>query len=445
MTLRRWLLLSCASALVLWCAIPLLFAADSLIPLRFAPDPLSVALYATALIILTLSTRDDALTLFGALWLIWPVVGTYFTIGHYLRRTLWAPLLLSAPDQIFLTNVIALFLGIFAYTSLAGVVRPATQRKPIGMISAAPLLAYPILYASSLAATGGIILSGASVVDSMYSVDRGMIYAFRVVLPLAVAYLFLTLPTLRGTARTLAILFIPAILFISILDGKRDMALIGVLSMLFIAVIDRRVTFRQLISYLLLGLISYAVIGTLRDARSFDLFSPATYMTLAGIEYRDFSHSINYWSPEYIKVLGYDFFRSALAALTNSNILEAFGLSKADMITADSARTWQRAFQSEFGIRIGLIGELHYAFEGRAEPAMFVVGAIATAVRRVISSTSSDLSRIFIVVAFSAMATSLISQSSAVLGYGLTLLYVYLALRLWHYVAVSGPARRSAA
>lgn len=433
MTLARWLSLGTLLAFTLWCLLPILFRDDYIVA-RFAPSPVALALFAFGAV-LALGIRDLPLRFFACLWLVWPVAGTYFSLAHFYQRKLWAPLDLVEPNVIFLGNVIVLIAAIRGCSALLSPQRqtgPIAGTPPLHML---PLLVFPLFYGISLIATGPTLLSLTSIVADMYSTDRGPLYPFRIALVPAFAYLALYVQHCPARLRPYVIGYIGLTFLLSVLDGKRDMALLGILVFIY-TFIARRPDLQpsRFLFWPLIAIVLYGLVGHLRDGRGVDLLGWTSLATVAGIEYRDFAHSINYWSLDYIDSLGYDFFGSSLAMLANSTLLDLFNIDKQALVLMDSARTWQRAFGVDVGIRIGLVGELYYALNGRAEPAMVVLGLLVCALRRRLSTARSEHGFIYLATAMAVLTLSLFSQASAMFGYALTLAYIAIALWVWQFL-----------
>lgn len=432
MSVNRLISFGLFMAFSLFAAIPVLFFSDPYVVEHFAPSPANL----TTFLLATLVVHFVKMPLgraFCALWLIWPVVGSFFSIGHYYLHYLQMPLYMQGANQIYLEISTALVIG-FAVISRVFPVPLVSPRKTLHpTIHWLPLLVFPVIYAGTVLSTGPVILSGENITGSIYAGGRGPFYAIRIALVLFFAAVPPVYNFLPKTRRPAFLAYVALAFFVAILDGKRDMAIMGVLVIMFSFVLQTggRKSGRLVVAGF--GMIAlYGVISQMRNGVEDIAFSgwigPAT---IVGVEYRDFTHSINYWPPEYMRTLNFDFVRSNLSMLMNSRVLEALSIDKTALVFMDSARSWQRAYQSEFGIRIGLIGELHYAFGGYAKAAAFAFGAAAALVFRRLYSASGEMARIFLLTISAALTLTIFSQASAFFGYLLTLVYIAAGIWLW--------------
>jgi hypothetical protein len=432
MTFNRWIDLGLIFALVLWASLHLFFAEAPYVVDHFAPKMSALGLYLVACA-LVMTLRDPVLRLFGFVWTVWPVVGSYFSVGHFYLRFLWAPLDLAEPNQIFLLGTIAVLAGLHVYLLFHPLAPSRSERIVWTPFEMLPLLVFPLAYAVILLASGSTLLSGGSIVDQMYEVNRGPLYGLRIALVMTLLWLALHFQRSGSSRRWLIVAAMAGIFFVSVLDGKRDMALLGVLGIMSMALINMRHSRRtlRLIMMMVLFLGVYGVIGSLRAERGVEFSSWIQLATIAGIEYRDFAHSINYWSPEYMSTFGYDYLRSAFGSLLSGDLLAAFNFNKSDLVATDSARTWQRAFQSEFGIRTGLPSELYFAFPATWPVFLGLFGAFVGVVRNAMNRSQSEMSYIVATTAFAALTLSVFSQSTAAFGYVMTIGYLIAMQLIW--------------
>lgn len=430
-----------------WAAVPLIFREHTYIIENFSPG-LGVLCLSFLNLLAVHFTRSNVLKLMQIAWLTWPVVGTYFSIGHFFERKLWAPLNLYEANYIFLAFSTTFIWSCFVASRVIYIPKNPLLLDTPKLVENIPIILFPIFYLI-VVLSGPNIISGSSIVSLMYVADRGPIYALRALMILFVLFCAFRAMSSTKEIRALWIALLLFGLITTVLDGKRDIAIISVLaSGLFIVTRVKRL---PIISLALgfVGLVAlYAIVDIIRAGRDEALDNWTTFATIAGVEYRDFVHSINYWSRDYIETFGYKFWLSNLGSVLNRNILEVFGFDKDVLIAMDSARSWQRAFESEFGIRVGIVAELYYAM---GYPAIFVVGFFGFAVvflLRVAQRSSGFLKISFCLIVCALLVTSIFSQSSMTLGYLVTLTYGVSGLVIWRIVVRSlaskaGPVART--
>lgn len=430
LTLRSLLLTALVISLALWAGFPLFFD-DEYVISHFSPDGLALALYVFGIVCLS-TVRSNLMIFHGFVWLIWVVVGAYFCVGHFFQGKLWAPIYLNEANHIFLVFVILMIIGMKLWEVIEQQRQPAPQLKAFTPLEALPLLLFPMLYAISLLMTGFTIFSGGVITDDMYSVDRGPLYGLRIALVLFFAYSSVLQSRLHGRFRIAFLAFVGLCFIFAVLDGKRDMAILGVLAMVYM-VLYRSGGSSALKSMLviLLTVALYGAIASLRSGLEFENRGWVEIVTIAGIEFRDYAHSVNYWSPAYVQGSGFDYVKSSVAMLLNSAVLQGFGVDKNAWIALDSARTWQRMFQSDFGIRIGLVGELYYATGGWPYPLALIFGLVSGFVFSRVDKVRGELSLMFTVTICAGLTLAVFSQSSAFFGYLLTLVYLWIIIKTW--------------
>ena len=432
MSINRWVDIALLVGGLLWASVYLSFADDVYVVEHFAPPALALVMYSVNALLVVL-LRDAVLKVIGMIWVIWPVAGTYFSVAHFYQRKLWASLDLSQPDLIFTSGTLAMLLGLHLFSTLMTKPREPTERAAWRPLDVLPLLVYPPLYAVVLTLTGGTILSGGSLIDSMYSIERGPIYGMRIALVPTMGFLALFALSARGRAKLLVQFYIFFSLFVSVLDGKRDMALLGFLAILFVMLSSQVLRARggRVVAMLLVVAFSYGALSNLRSQRDVEFDTWTSFASIAGIEYRDFAHTVNYWSPEYMETLNYDFVKSSLGALINGDVLAVFGVDKFDLIQQDSARAWQRASLSQFGIRTGLVSELYFGLPNAWFLLLAGFGASLGALRRWSVQAQGELGQVMAITALSAATLAVFSQTSATLGFVMSLIYITAALIFW--------------
>lgn len=436
LVLSKFLNVVAVMAPVFWALVWIFFNSDPYVLDRFAPkiEVISISFCCSLAIILT---RSLALKIIQNIWLLWPVFGTYFSISKYYDRHLWAPLELHQANIIYIIYAAAF---IFSIAFFSHIIKNDIRFKSPYKIKYSksliamffPILIFPILYLFEVL-KGPNIFSGQSILYEMYQADRGIIYSFRIVIYF---YAMICLVGALHSKKYERWLWLGAYMFglvVSVFDGKRDIAITVILAT-SILLLSRgtKLSIYHLIGGPIVVAAMYQLISNLRNSRVgsaqtdiLDLFG------IVGVEYRDFAHSIIYWSPEFIKSLNYDYVKSSVGAIFNQNVLRVFGVEKNELIAMDSARAWQRAYESDFGIRIGIIGEWHYAFGSWSIIGFILLGCILVFMIRFLEGNQNLLKMMLPLLGVSMIAASILNQSTVSIGYIITSIYVIIILLIW--------------
>lgn len=416
---------------LLWASVWIFFRNDEYILYAFAPNLGVLFLFSIASVSITF-VRSSIIQVFLLIWLIWPVAGTYFSIGHFFQNKLWAPLYFEDANLIFLSNVLIMIFSVVIFQLFFKSENSPKFPNLYNSLQMLPLFLFPIFYAISLIATGPTILTSNSVVDSIYAVNRGPLYPFRLTIVLSLSYFGLRLFSDNTNYKIFWLFAIFFTIFASVLDGKRDMAVLGILSIIFIQIAyfpERSASKLFLVS--LGAVLGYGLIANLRAGNELELTTWLSFATIIGVEYRDYVHSIFYWSPEWIETLGYDFWRSSVAMLVNGKILEVFGVDKDSWVFMDSARSWQKAFQQDVGIRVGLVAELHFQVGAWSHVLFAFIGGIVVFTERFVIKGKGQTRVMAALLCLATLQLAVFSQASAMFGYVLTTVYILICLLIW--------------
>lgn len=435
MTIRRMIIVAMVLLLLAGAFGPLVIQ-DGYLVERYLPSPLNIAIFA-ACVLLVFVMKDPLLQIICAGWSCWFLVGNLFIIGSYFRRRLLAPLFVQDANTLFLVAIACFAVGAIVGERVSG--RPALSQRnqlppdrPAGL-SLFALAMFPLAYAAALLIWRiPTITSGENIVDLMYEVDKGPIYAIRSVLALSILAVATRIDGHLARSRKLMLMgVVLAVLVLSILDGKRDVALVSLVAIgahLLLAQ-GARISVRQIASVVIVG-VAYALIADLRSNRTAADEAPILYvLTALGVEYKDFVHSINYLSIEQMQALGYDWVRSSVASVLNRNILQIFGVDKDIWVQMDSARAWMRAYGITLGIRTGIVSELYYAFGLGLFPAMTLSGWLfSRLVRALRRSRQGSYWYIYLLAVYGNFGLAITTQTTALLGSAVTLTYALVTL-----------------
>jgi hypothetical protein len=400
---------------------------------RYLPSASNCALFFCCLLLSTF-VRNSLSRFFCLAWTGWSVIGNLFIFGQSLQGKLLAPLFVQRANDVYLIAVACLILGVLAQQALAGRAVFHEIRKKIAFRSpvvSVALIVFPLAYAISLYSSGApTILSGQNILDQMYVANHGALYGLRVVLPLSIVFIAIKYPQLPTATRVATSIYGAFVLFLCVVDGKRDMALISVLALLVQFIGSKRRISVGVFATIVVGVSAYAIISDIRAGE----FGAGTawalrITTLAGVEYKDYVYSINYFSPEYIRGFGFDFVRSTVASILNRSALAVFGINKDNWLDMDSAQTWMRAYGISFGIRTGLVCELYFAFGWLVYPIMAGVGVGVGMLAKAIRNARTELSYLVLLILYADIFTALVGQATAVVGTATSLAYCFVAFR----------------
>ncbi|KRA42080.1 hypothetical protein [Devosia sp. Root635] len=426
-----WVLLAC----LLLAVVGPQAVSDDFVAARYLPSPLNYTLFFLC-IVLVCFIRDPLSRIVAAGWALWLVVGNLFIFGSHFRRRLAAPLYVQDANTLFLIATACFCGGIVAFEFLR---RPQVEGKPrelskLATPAALALYAFPVVYALSLVVWRvPTILSGENIVDLMYEVDRGPVYALRTVLIMTTIAIVASTKRLARLEHTFFLVaVVVALLLLSILDGKRDLALAAVIGMgaHFLIVRNGNVRFFHIVAVLATA-IAYSIISDVRAARVSGNEPAILYIiTALGVEYKDFVHSINYLSIEKMQSIGYDWWKSSVASLLNRSLLGVFGVDKDAWVQMDSARAWMRAYGITLGIRTGIVSEMYYAFGYFVFAATAILGFLLAFIVRRIRKAKSVLGYVYWLAMFATFSMSIMGQTTSVLGAFVTLTYAVVGVFL---------------
>jgi hypothetical protein len=165
----------------------------------------------------------------------------------------------------------------------------------------------------------------------------------------------------------------------------------------------------------LLAYVSAATIRAGKDLASAfdDIYAP---LATVGTEYRDFVYGFTTFTRTKMLSTGYDWAGSTLAALTPSFLAKPFGMDKNALIMHDSARSLMPLWNVELGIRIGMPGELWFAY-GWVAVAMFVIfGAMVMCVANLAARSQHFVYKAILLTVLAVWTLSMQQQSTVTFG-----------------------------
>lgn len=382
--------------------------------------------------------------LLGYVWLLWYFVGTLNTIASSLvLGSYYSNLDLHEATQIFFWGCVFYFMGLFAYEKLFAnnknaVYSSNTPQSNIHPLLGLLLLAFPFAWLASMYVTLSYIpiLRGVSIVDEMYQVDYGLLYPYGACIVISIlysGYRSMAASSIGGRIAftLLAILFI----LVSMADGKRAFAMAaigGLIGVSFRLLHEKTWTkILPIVSFTMIAM--YAGVQLLRVGDTGAMTSGVyEKMMLVGVEFRDFVYTVNFFEPGEIE--NYSWGVSSSASMTNNLILQVFGLDKSELTGLDSAHAWGALWNTDFGIRTGIVSELWFAYGGIAMPFLFVFGLITGFIIKVLRTLTGERELLFIAGIFGLLFLAIINQSTFTFGILPVFLYLYVAMRIGGYL-----------
>ncbi len=440
---------------------PIVFLVGYLVYRLAAPD------------VVYLPSALNLLTLFAALWLsltirngyargvclfwaLWFVLGSISLFAqNQLNTGLNYKFSPDTPNEFFLSCVLAGIVAIKLLELTLGATvptQPPVLKRGSNPVVWGFLLIFPLLYAGSIVlATGTVpLFSGRNVSAEMYEVDYGPLYAFGILVPVACIMLWMK----SGSAQSFAsrppvkyatIALLAFLLLIAVIDGRRALAVFSLLGMLLYSTAQpgQRGRWVKITLVAVLALGGYVAVAAVRAGGSASDKFASVWETLStvGTEYRDFAYAFARLSPEQVRSAGYDWFGSTVAALTPTPIVTALGFDKGALVQADSARTLMQFFDVELGIRIGLPGELWFAYGWWAVAVFASFGLVVYLTAWLAMRTDHFVYRAILLTLLALCAASVLAQSTVTFGLLLPLVYLSLLVRLIEFVV--RPPRRA--
>lgn len=385
-----------------------------------------VACFASALV------RNELNRFVVAAWLAWYFIGTLNALSSYMVLGPHYRPYLDQPTVIYFGFSTAMFVGMAIAEAIwqKGVlVRPAL-RKEFSPLVLLILAVFCVMWAVILVAYAGYvpILSGVDITESIYETNYGPLYGFGLALVVASAA-FCVRSMLASRSKALAgVVMILHITAISLMDGKRYLAILIVLACCFAVVRIRGGRRARGVLCALLGvaLVVYLAMFVIRqgDAQRYgDGWLSATF--IAGVEFRDFVYTVSRYQPGTIPE--YDWFTSSVASMANSGVLAVAGVDKAEIVSRGSAFAWSRILSSPYGIRTGIVSELWFAYGWLGLLVVSLLGLLTSRISIWAVRATTDRQLVNGCVLLALLTSSIMGQATSVFGSMTVLLYMNIA------------------
>lgn len=297
------------------------------------------------------------------------------------------------------------------------------------------LILFPFLmFMEMMAVTGGLpLLSGSGFVDTMYQVNYGKLYSYKVVMLFSI---ILCVALFKTTGNKFKKTFFLALaifyLIVSLMDGKRVIFLASLIMIFGYSLKMHGADFlkRSLAKYAIILIAVYLGISTLRSGEVFlargSSIDHLFYMF--GVEFRDFAWTVTRYEPGQIP--GYSWTLSSVASLLNSAMLGVFSIDKGSLVQLDSARAWMGLFNIELGIRTGIFSELWFEFGYLGVLLILPLGVLLSKICSDLYALTDFTGISYRLYIYSFIFLSIMGQSTVLFGSLITAAYLYVAFVL---------------
>lgn len=307
------------------------------------------------------------------------------------------------------------------------------------------LTVFPALYALSIVfSTGGIpLLSGRDVSAEMYQIDYGPLHDFGIVVSIVCVMIWEKFNSRNSFASKTPVKFVVLLILIFYLaaaafDGRRALTMFAIAAMMLFYIASPGTVLRWVWLGLLgfFGLTSYVSSATLRAGGQVSDAFANFYEPLAtvGTEYRDFVYGFTRLNQTAVQHSGYDWLGSTLATMTPSFLARAIGIDKNALVLSDSARSLMGYYNVELGVRIGLPGELWFAYGWWGVLVFALFGPITLFTAWFAVRTEHFVRRALLLTLQALWSLSILGQSSVTFGVILTMLYLAIFVALIEFV-----------
>jgi hypothetical protein len=273
----------------------------------------------------------------------------------------------------------------------------------------------------------------------MYEVDYGPLHDFSIFNVVAILMFWMKINDSNSRAsrmpmKLFALLLLGLFLVLAALDGRRAMSIFALTAMLlyYIALPSSIMRWVSVFLIGLAGLFAYVSAAVIRSGQELSAGFDNIYAPLAtvGTEYRDFIYGFSTFTRSKVLSTGYDWAGSTAAVLTPSFLANAFGIDKNALITHDSARSLMPLWNVQLGIRIGLPGELWFAYGWLAVAQYFAFGVMVMLLASWAGRSEHFAYKAILLALLAVFTLSMQGQSTVTFGFVLPLLYLTAAIAL---------------
>jgi hypothetical protein len=341
--------------------------------------------------------------------------------------------------QVYSALLAFFLLGIFIFDKDNYPVKIDITNKPNVIFSTLILLFPLLMFIESYFTLGYIpILSGVSIIDSMYTESYGKLYGYKSIMLFSIILsVYYSTYYKDDKNRALFFKFLTVLyMAISLFDGKR---VIFICSLLCTFIYMNKVhgseyIKKKAIYYIAIIFVIYTGISSLRSGgvSTDDVMTLDTFFYSVGVEFRDFIWTVTYYEPG--EIPGYSWTLSSIGSFVNGSILSMLGVDKNSLVVMDSARSWMHLFDIDLGIRTGLFSELWFEFGGYSVLVSFIFGALISKLNSGIYKASSIKELMFRGFIYSFIFLAVMGQSSLFFGVLITCVYIFIIYNFIDYV-----------
>ncbi len=410
-------------------------------PLLLLPRFYLMVLWAVPLIIL-FNIKNIYCKLIGFIWICWFMIGSINVIASYYYYGDFYLVNVEHAHLVYIAFTTTFFLAIFVFerlthlttrhvvtftTALATQVMPKRDIHP-GF--GAFLIAFPFVWFLSLYYAVGYIpiLQGTNIEKDMYKLDFGPLYGFVAINILSMLLIFDRFQSATSVKRYWYLILFVLVAFFSVSNGKRMTIMVFFLALICYLIKTRRdIIFNKF--YITIGLtlavVFYSGMMIIRKGSNIDNYkSTAVQLAIVGVEFRDFAFAINHFKPEQLH--NYKWAESSLASGINSKVLKFMGIDKQQAISMSFSYASKSLFSGGFfGIRVGLIGELYFAYQFYGLIIIFIFGLLIGWIGAKIHKSNSQFSLLFLSTTYGLLLITLVSQTIDIIGTLTVLLYTW--------------------
>lgn len=402
------------------------FLTPSILSLVYWIAPLSVFVF----------IKNKYSRIVGVFWVAWYAIGgfnilsSYYTLGnHYYIYVGDAAFIYIAFTAVFFGGLLFCEKYILRcdYSSLNNEFQIIMDMPPVIQIL---LLCFPFFWFASYVISVGYVplFAGGDVNQMMYGLSYGPLYGFAFINVLS---MLLALDKSRSSITNLrkygyfSLFVVFAIMSIS--DGKRFSLMMVFSSYLFSALKnDGEKSLKRFFTVVLpIAMVAYMAVLFLRidfsDSSRYESLWLLPFSTI-GVEYRDFVFSVNNFQPG--KIQNYDLLTSTFVNFINGGVLSILDVDKNKYVNLGSAYAWQVLFESDFGIRTGIVSEIYFAYEYLGLVVIFLFGCLNGLIFGFLQRANT-FSRMVLCCAVGSMFLLSIMGQSDVLSGGLTVLFYF--------------------
>lgn len=297
------------------------------------------------------------------------------------------------------------------------------------------LLIFPFLLLINIYTSIGFfpILSGQSFVNEMYEYNYGVLYNYKFISVYSFCLGFFLYKKKKWIF--LSSLFILFLLFVVSVDGKRFILLLSLLTLVPISIMlgdsNSKIIFNRkefnntpiILSFSIVGVV-YILLNILRTGGDVkESLNLLVENIPFGVEFKDYVHSFNTYSSQSIR--NYNFEWSAFGSFMNSALLELFNLNKNELYQMGSQHAFMNLYNEVFGIRIGIVGELYFAYGLFVLPIMVIIAFFTNRISQRILNPKSYFNLIQNSILFGLFVLLINGQATVFFGTLTIMIYTY--------------------